>query len=98
MNPKDANILGEVYSKMLEIEDLIKENDLSSRVLSVMMLGIIDEKDEYCQDEMVEMKSVFNFNIESVEELESIIEALREMYEGPDDLDDLLSGLGLSLN
>lgn len=98
MNSKDADIMYQVYSKMMEINDIVKKHNLEERVISAMIFGIIDSKDFNSDNEMVEMQSVFDYNIINKEELETIISAIRESYEEPDDLDDLLSGLNIYLN
>jgi len=98
MNSKDADVIYQVYSKMMEINDIVRKNNLEDRVISAMIFGIIDSKDFNSEDEIVEMQSVFDYNIINKEELETIIGAIRSSYEAPDDLDDLLSGLNISLN
>ena len=47
------------------------------------------------------MKAFFNYNMQSKDELEIITDFMKESYTPPDDgpdLDDLLNGLGISLN
>lgn len=98
MDEKDANVLGEVYKKMLEIETLLEDNDMMHRVMSIMMLGVISEEDMESENEFSEMKAIYNFNILNKEELETVINTVRDAYRKEDGLSDLLDGTGISLN
>ena len=98
MDSKDAEVIYEVYSKMMEINDIVRKSNLENRVVSAMIFGIISAKDLEGEKETVEMQSVFDFNIVNDAELTTVINAMIEAYNAPDDLDDLLSGLNLSLN
>lgn len=100
MDQKSIELLYAANKAMSDLEDLVKEADMEHRVLSIMMFGVIPEEalDEDNESETVEMKSSFHFNVQSEEELESLINAIRDAYNKPDDLDDLLNNLGLSLN
>ena len=100
MDQKSIELLYAANKAMSDLEDLVKEADMEQRVLSIMMFGVIPEEalDEDNESETVEMKSSFHFNVQSKEELESLISAIRDAYNKPDDLDDLLNELGLSLN
>ena len=99
MDQKSIELLYAANKAMSDLEDLVKEADMEQRVLSIMMFGVIPEEalDEDNESETVEMKSSFHFNVQSKEELESLISAIRDAYNKPDDLDDLLNELGLSL-
>ena len=46
------------------------------------------------------MKTMFSFNLQNRQELEAVKEVMDNAYKDDDDidLDDLLSGLGISLN
>lgn len=100
MDEKSIELLYTANRMMSELEDVVKELSMEHRVMSIMMFGVIPEEvlDEDNESETVEMKSSFHFNVQSKEELESLIEAIRDAYDRPDDLDELLNGLGLSLN
>ena len=51
------------------------------------------------EDESVEMKSLFAYNLDSRQELEIIMDIMQNTYEDDDDsLRDMLNGLGISLN
>lgn len=100
MDEKSIDLIFQVNKKIQEIEDLVEGTKMQHRVLSVFMFGIIPEEalSEDMKEETIEMKSLFQFNIQSNEELESVLEALRQAYDRKDPLDDMLNSLGLSLN
>lgn len=98
MDYEDAEFLAEIYSKINEIEEMVKERGYSERVLSAFVFGLIEQIEDEDQ-EMVEMKSLFSYNLESVVELETIKTIMDQTFEDQDDhLKDLLSDLGISLN
>lgn len=98
MNYEDAEFLAEIYSKINEIEEFIEEKGYTDRVLSAFVFGLMEQIEDEDQ-EMVEMKSLFSYNLESVVELETIKTIMDQTFEDPDDhLRDLLSDLGISLN
>lgn len=98
MEEKDAIVLAKVYKKLMEIDDLIEQNNMSHRVLSVMMLGVIPEEDMENGAEFSEMKAIYNFNIASNDELDTIWDTVQDAYSREDGLNDLLDGTGISLN
>ena len=98
MNYEDAEFLAEIYSKINELEEFIEERGYTDRVLSAFVFGLMEQIEDEDQ-EMVEMKSLFSYNLESVVELETIKTIMDQTFEDPDDhLRDLLSDLGISLN
>jgi len=98
MDYEDAEFLAEIYSKINEIEEFIEERGYSDRVLSAFVFGLMEQIEDEDQ-ELVEMKSLFSYNLESVVELETIKTIMDQTFEDPDDhLRDLLSDLGISLN
>lgn len=100
MDYKSIELLMKVNKKVQEIEDLVVESEMEHRVLSVIMFGVIPEESltEEKEGETIEMKSLFQFNIQSKEELKSVTKAITEAYDRQDPLDDLLNSLGISLN
>lgn len=98
MEEKDANVLAEVYKKIMEIDTLIEQNNMSHRVMSVMMLGVIPEEDMDRESEFSEMKAIYNFNIVNVDELNMIWDTVKDAYSREDGLNDLFDGTGVSLN
>jgi hypothetical protein len=98
MNYEDAEFLAEIYSKINEIEEFIEKSGYSDRVLSAFVFGFMEQIEDEDQ-ELVEMKSLFSYNLESIEELETIKTIMEQTFEDPDDhLRGLLSDLGISLN
>jgi len=99
MNYEDVEFLSELYTKILEIENLVKERGYENRIMSAIVVGLMDEI-ESAEDESVEMKSLFSYNLDSNEELDIIVDLMRETYEDNDDSDlrDMLGDLGISLN
>lgn len=99
MNYEDVEFLSELYTKILEIENLVKERGYEDRVMSAIVVGLMDEI-ESAEDESVEMKSLFSYNLDSKDELDIVVDLMRETYEDNDDgeLRDMLGDLGISLN
>ena len=105
MEPKDIKFIADVYHLIKQIESLVEENDMSHRVMAAIFVGVIDEGqlEELAEKEAefghVNMRSMYSFNVDSKQELEVIKEIMDEAYENENpDLDDLLDGLGISLN
>lgn len=98
MNYEDVEFLSELYAKVLEIEELVKSRGYEDRVMSAIVVGLMDQI-ESPEDESVEMKSLFSYNLDSKDELDVIVDVMRNTYEEDDGgLSDMLSDLGISLN
>lgn len=101
MNKKDKEFVAEVYSLIVQIEELIKSYEYEDRVMSAIMLGVLDtdmDKEPEEGDE-IQLKSVFSYNLDSRLELEIVKDIMDQQFEDPDDdLDKLLGDLGISLN
>ena len=99
MNYEDVEFLSELYTKILEIENLVRDRGYEDRIMSAIVVGLMDEI-ESAEDESVEMKSLFSYNLDSTEELDIIVDLMRETYEDntDNDLRDMLGDLGISLN
>ena len=99
MNYEDVEFLSELYTKILEIENLVKERGYENRIMSAIVVGLMDEI-ESAEDESVEMKSLFSYNLDSRDELDIVVDLMRETYEDntDNDLRDMLGDLGISLN
>lgn len=101
MNARDKEFIAEVYSLIVQIEELIKSYEYEDRVMSAMMVGIIDLEgdDEPMEGDEVQLKSVFSYNLDSKLELEMIKDIMDYQFEDPDDdIDKLLGDLGIHLN
>ncbi len=98
MNYEDTEFLSELYAKVLEIEELVRERGYEDRVMSAIVVGLMDEI-ENPEDESVEMKSLFSYNLDSRDELDIIIDVMNNTYEDDGgELRDMLGDLGISLN
>ena len=98
MNYEDVEFLSELYAKINDIEEFVKERGYEDRVMSAIVVGLMEEI-ESPEDESVEMKSLFAYNLDSRQELDIIVDIMQSTYEDDDDsLRDMLDGLGISLN
>lgn len=101
MTGKDKEFIAEAYSLVVQIESLIKKYDYGDRVMSAIVLGLLDLDDHEDTNEMdeVQLKSVFSYNLDSKIELEMIKEIMDSQFECPDDdIDQMLGDLGISMN
>lgn len=101
MNSKDKQFISEVYELVSKIEGLIHSYEYEDKVMSSIVIGILDTdlNKEPKEGDTVELKSVFSYNLDSRDELEVIKEIMSSQFEDESpDLDDLLSDLGISLN
>ncbi len=101
MNAKDKEFIAEAYSLIVQIEELIKSYGYEDRVMSAIMLGVldIDELLQPKEGDEIQLKSVFSYNLDSKLELEMVKEIMDQQFEDPDDdIENLLGDLGISLN
>ena len=101
MNARDKEFIAEVYSLIVQIEGLIKSYGYEDKVMSALMLGVIDIDldDDVQEGDEVQLKSVFSYNLDSKLELEVVKEIMDQQFADPDDdIDTLLGDLGISLN
>ena len=99
MKKEEADFISEVYLHVQKIEQLINESEYSDRVIAGLVIGLMDEFEFEDDQDSVEMKSLFSFNLKSRSELEIIKEIMDEMYtDSGTDLEDMLGDLGISLN
>ena len=98
MNYEDVEFLSELYAKINELEEFVRERGYQDRVMSAIVVGLMEEI-ENPEDESVEMKSLFAYNLDSRDELEIIIDIMQNTFEeDSDSLGDILNDLGISLN
>ena len=94
---EDEEFLYKIRELAVEMDDLVDEYGLRDRLMSIMIIGVT----ELNEDGETNMKAVYSYNLHNREELNELIEFMQdtyvEKYNGPD-LDDLLRGLGISLN
>jgi len=95
----DKEFIAEAYSLIVQIEELIKKYDYEDRVMSSILIGVIDAdlSSEPKDGDEVQLKSIFSYNLDSAEELEMMKDIMTMQYQDPD-IDELLGDLGISLN
>lgn len=99
MDPKDTLFFAEMYSLVKKMEETIVEFDMKDRTIASIVVGVIDYDAMEEGDESAEMKTMYSFNVESREELETVKQVMDNAYKDDDDsLEDLLGDLGISLN
>lgn len=87
----------EIQEVSLAIQELIRKYGMEDRVISAVVVGLLEPVSE----DQSNMKAFFNYNMQSKDELGIITDFMKDSYTPPDDgldLDDLLDGLGISLN
>ena len=100
MSPSDTLFFAEMYSLVKKMEETIDQFDMKDRTLASIIIGVIDlDAIEYGEEE-AEMKTMYSFNLQGREELNTMKQVMANAYNDEDDidLDDLLNGLGISLN
>ena len=87
--------LFEIQQVALEIEAIIDKYDVRDDVMSLMIVGLIDEMEDRHQ-----LKAVYGYNLRSRDELDELVTFAQESYKDDDepDIDGLIAGLGISLN
>ena len=97
MKEQDIEFIAEVYSKAMEIEQLVIKRGYSDRVMSAFVFGIIAE-DAVDEDGMVDMTTFHSYNLQDEQELQSIKDIMDATYDSGDDLSGFFDELGLGLN
>lgn len=98
----EDDFLMEVHRLAIELELLIDKYDVRDKVLSMMVVGILDSMQD--DEEKSRMKAIYSHNMQDELELETLIDFATETWkENKDidrglDFDDLFDGLGISLN
>ena len=104
MNEQEVEFMAKVYLLIQQIEALTREYGLEDRVMSAMVFGLIEAEMGNAIEEgrMVELQSVFSFNLEDREELETVKKLMDATYEEPNDkgrgFSDLFGGIDVNLN
>lgn len=77
------------------ISQLIEEYGLEDKIIAASVIGVLDPVDSGTSD----MSAIYAMNLENRDEMEVVIDFIRDAYnENDPDLSDLLGGLGISLN
>ncbi len=98
MNPKDTLFFAEMYSLVKKMEETIDEFEMKDRTLASIVVGVIDFDAVESDDDSAEMKTMYSFNLENRDELETLKQVMDTAYSDDDSLDSLLGDLGISLN
>ena len=97
---KDDDFLIKLQQKLFEIDLLIDEYDMRDRLLSIFVAGILEPID----DNTSTMKAMYGYSIENREELDTMIDFIKDTWKEQDDIsrgddfEDLLNSMGISLN
>ena len=80
------------------LTELVHKYGLEDRIISAFVVGLLEPLDEDTSN----MKAFFHYNLHSDGELDIVKDFMTDSYTPPEDngpdLDDLLDGLGISLN
>jgi len=98
MNPKDTLFFAEMYSLVKKMEETIDEFEMKDRTLASIVIGVIDFDAVEEDDGSAEMKTMYSFNLENRDELETLKQVMDTAYSDDDSLDNILGELGISLN
>ena len=99
---REDDFLMEVHRLAIELELLIDKYELRDKVLSMMVVGVLDGVED--DDERSRMRAVYSHNMYSELELQTVIDFATETWKDNKDIDegfdfdDLFDGLGISLN
>ena len=98
----EDDFLMEVHRLAIELELLIDKYDVRDKVLSMVVVGVLDAMQD--DEEKSRMKAIYSHNMQDELELQTLIDFATETWrENKDidrglDFDDLFDGLGISLN
>jgi|DEB0MinimDraft_6_1074348.scaffolds.fasta_scaffold00100_9 hypothetical protein len=95
---KQDDFLMEIQQKLMEIDEIIDKYEMRDQLMSIFVVGVL----EPYTDTKSTMKTMYGYSLDSEEELDTIIDFIKETWKEQKDiggdLDDLLNGLGISLN
>ncbi len=80
MNPKDTLFFAEMYSLVKKMEETIDEFEMKDRTLASIVVGVIDFDAVEEDDDSAEMKTMYSFNLENREELETLKQVMDTAY------------------
>ena len=88
----------EMQRLAFEVEKVIESYGNREEVLSLMVTGLLEEDEEGEQ----RIKAIYSYNMDSEDEMLSVLNFVEQTFtpaaQDDDELDDLLGGLGISLN
>ena len=91
---KEEEFLIELQMLLVEIDNLVDRYEMRDRVLSIFVAGLLEPIDENTSN----MKAMYNYIVDSREELDTMLDFINTSYEeskNTNDLDDLLGGLDI---
>ena len=113
MSEDDTLFILKAHELVQELDDLIHDSGIEHRVLSFVMVGLMDEEDGYDdydgdydgdyededdeEEEKVSLRTTVSFNLDSQEELEAVKTIMDDSYRNRL-FGGLLRGTGVSLN
>ena len=93
MSPNETLFFAELYSLVKKMEETIEKFDMKDRTVASIVIGVIDYDAIEVGDTEAEMKTMYSFNIQDRQELETVKTIMDNAYKDDDPLDDLLGGL-----
>lgn len=100
---REDEFLMEVHRLAIELELLIDSYELRDRVLSMMVVGVLESLD-MDEEEKSRMKAIYSHNMHNEDELKVIVDFAVDTWKDSKDTDDgydfdgLFDGLDISLN
>lgn len=94
---REEGFFYEMQEIAMAINELAHKYDLDDRIISCFVVGVLQPETE----ETSNLKALFHYNIQNRDELKIVTEFMSDTYDPPTDgpdLEDLLGGLGISLN
>ncbi len=79
MSNKDDKFFKELRKLTDSIEQLIEKYDMSDRFICIASYGLIDENEDD-EDDFVSVSSIYNFSIDNLNELDTVLEMTRKAY------------------
>jgi hypothetical protein len=79
MSNKDDKFFKELRKLTDSIEQLIEKYDMSDRFICIASYGLIDENEDD-EEDFVSVSSIYNFSIDNLNELDTVLEMTRKAY------------------
>jgi hypothetical protein len=79
MSNKDDKFFKELRKLTDSIEQLIEKYDVSDRFICISSYGLIDENADDDED-FVSVSSIYNFSVDGLDELDTVLEMARKAY------------------
>jgi|DEB0MinimDraft_6_1074348.scaffolds.fasta_scaffold11521_4 hypothetical protein len=90
----ESEFLSEMSAIATKIDDLFERYGKREEIISVMLTGLVDVSEEGEKH----IKAVYGYNIYSEDELEEILDFIKESYINPGSIDDGLGDFDIFLN